>query len=232
MIDRISFVAALLCFGTSAITAKAPAPTRPLTEISHVDSVGSAYTTDGKIKIDLREVRTEIMGVKGPKALSVLVMFEPKSGAYSWRAFDADPTDPSWRSKQLHDEQAVFLKDSELTHFMALSGPPRLFVHRYRGHASNMNDAVVKALKSASESIDPLGDMEKGQGVHVISLLSLGRDFTIDSTSLSAAPFSVNPKVTDVQWDGKYWTVTLQARWKAVITLDADYALVSMRKVE
>jgi hypothetical protein len=223
-------ITVLLTLGTAAVTMTTKAQARQLEEKSHIDTFVNAYSPSGKVRVDLREVRTEIMGAKGPIALSVLVMRDPSSGAYSWRAHTADPTDPSWRSQQLNDDQAVFLKDGEFTDFMSLSIPLRLFIHQYHGHATDMNDAVTKALKAASESIDPLGDLEKVPGMHVISLLALGRDFT----SAFPSNLDIDPKVVNAQWDGdkQQWIVTLRARWAEEITLDADYNLVSMRKVE
>jgi hypothetical protein len=90
-----------------------------------------------------------------------------------------------------------------------------------------MNDAVTKALKAASESIDPLGDLEKVPGMHVISLLTVGRDFT----SVLPSNLDIDPKVANVQWDGSHWTVSLSARWTEEIILDSDFKVVSMRKV-
>jgi hypothetical protein len=92
-----------------------------------VDSSGNAFTPDGKIKVDLREVQTS-------------------SGAYSWRAHTAAPTNPSLRLQQFNDLQAAFLKNGEFTDFMALPTPLRLFVHQFSGRALNMNEAVQRAM--------------------------------------------------------------------------------------
>ena len=130
---------------------------------------------------------------------------------------------------ELNEEQAAYLQDGKLIHFMALPSPLRLFVNDVSGHASDMNDAAAKALKSASESVDPDGDLDQVPGVHVISLSRVGLDFT--TLPMSAAPSGVTPRVVDVQWQGKYWIVAIQARWKEAITLDAGFNLVSMAKM-
>ncbi len=202
----------------------------PLVATSRIDSVGSAYTPDGKVKIEIREVHTEAGEAKKPRHLSVLVLFEPESGAFSWRVTDTDATNTSWSTLQFKEDQAAFLKDGEIVDFRDLWY--RLFVRTYRGRASSIDDAEAKALKAAGESIDPLGPLDKSQDVHEISLRALGPDFM--SPPMSAVPSNLTAKVTDVQWDcdKQHWIVTLEARWKAEVTLDADYKLVSIKHVK
>jgi hypothetical protein len=224
----LKFVASVFVLaGLLPLPAATGQPLRPAVE-SRADSKGAALTPSGRVDIELREVQTEISRADGPVLLSVLVLFEPKSGSFSWRATPAGDT-PSWRSSQFNDGQAAFLRDGEIVDFSALGGPPRLFIHTYRGHASNMDDAESKALKAASESISPRGDLDSGQNVHVVSLLDLGFDFINPPMS---ATTNITPKVADLRWDGKRWLVTLRARWMAEITLDANYNVVSMRKVK
>jgi hypothetical protein len=227
---RIWMIKVLLALGTVGVTTEVIGQVHRFVESSHVDGSGSVFTSGGRVKVDLREVRTEMDGAKGPIALSVLVMRDPKSGAYSWQTHTADPANPSLRSQQFNDSQAAFLKHDEFTDFMVLPTPLRLFVHQHNGRAHNMNEAVDRSLKEAGAALQPRGDVETTQGLRAIPLLAVGRDFT--SNPMSVTVFDVMPKVTNVQWDGKYWTVTLQARRRAVVTLDGDYTVVSMRKVE
>ena len=229
MKHRLWTMMALLALGMVAFTMRGAGQVRSLSEHLHSNNSGHAFTPGGRINVDLREVQTEIEGAKGPMALSVLVIFDPKSGAYSWRAHSSNPADPSWRSKQFNEEQAAFLEDGEFTDFVALPTPLRLLVRPYRGHASDLNDAAEKSLKEASKSLDPLGDLQLSQGVHVIPLLAMGRDFT--SNPMSVTLFDVTPRVTNVQWDGKHWTVILTARWTEEIILDSDFKVISMQKV-
>ena len=222
-------LAALLLIFAGLLPAPAPLGQVPqLAAKSRADSTGTALSPNGKVSIDLREVQTETSRADGQVLLSVLVIFEPKSGSFSWRATPAGDA-PSWRISQFNDGQAAFLRDGEVVDFRALGGPPRLFIHAYRGHASNMEQAEAKALEAASGSISPRGDLDNGQNVHVVSLLGLGFDFINPPTSEST---NITPKVTDVRWDGTRWLVTLKARWTAQITLDARYNLLSMKRVE
>jgi hypothetical protein len=222
-------ITVLLALGTVAVTSEVTGQVDQFVEKSHVDSSGSAFTPDGKIKVALREVQIEVRGTKGPITLSVLVMRDPSSGAYSWRVHTAAPMNPSLRLEQFNDSQAAFLKNGEFTDFMALPTPLRLFVHQFSGRALNMNEAVDKSLKEASASLHPFGDVETAQGVHEVSLLAVGRDFT--SNPMSVTVFDMMPRVSDVQWDGKHWTVTLKARWTEEIILDSDFKVISMREV-
>jgi len=176
-----------------------------LTAISRVDSVGSAYTPNGKVKIRIREIRTAPEGPNGSRSLSVLVLFEPDSGAFSWRVTEAD-TDPSWRIKEFNNAQAAFVRDNEIVDFRALWY--RLFVRVNSARASCIDDAEGKALKAASESIEASGNLEKDQDVRVVSFAYLSSDFMNPPTSV--APSDLAPKVNNVQWDGKHWIVTLQ----------------------
>jgi len=225
---RIKFVPLLtaIVLSFSALVAFGNDP--QLTVRSRFNSAGSALTPQGKVRLELREVRTDAILSDGPAILSVLVLFEPKSGAFSWRLDLADVT-ASWRTLQFTDGQVAFLKDGEIIHFMAMDGPPRLFVLAFRGHASSMDDAEVQALRAAHEATKHRGWLDPGPNTRVISLLNLDRDFTIPPMSVAS---SIAPKVIDVQWDGSHWTVILKARWTEAITLDANYNLVSMRKVE
>lgn len=220
----------LLAVCISPVTIMAEGGIHQLAATSRFDSVGTAYTPDGKVKIDIREVHTEVAGAKGPRHLSVLVLFEPESGAFSWRVTDTDVTKTSWNTLQFNDEQAAFLKDGEIVNFRALWY--RLFIRAYRGRASSMDDAEAKSLKAASGAIDPLGSVNKGQDVQEVSLAVLGPDFM--TPPVSVVPSTLTTKITDVRWDGdkQQWIVTLQARWTEDVTLDADYNLVSMKKVK
>ncbi|MGD0888910.1 MAG: hypothetical protein ABR889_06660 [Acidobacteriaceae bacterium] len=234
MAYEIKWIALLSVVGAFLLPTAAVGAIPQLTAKSQVDSVGTAYTPNGNVKIELREVRTEAMGLTEPRPLSVLVIFEPESGAFSWRVTDADLATPSLRIAELKDEQAVFLKDGEIIDFRSVWSPPVIYVRAYRGHASNMDDAEAQALNAASaSSLDPReGNLEAGQGARVVSLVGIGSDFFYSpDNSFPEVPI---PKVTAVRWDGgaQHWIVTLQARWKAEITLDAYYSLVSMKKVE
>lgn len=226
---RIWTIAVLLALGTGAVIPGGTGQVRPLVKKSHLDGTGSVFTSHGKARVDLRAVLTEIEGTKGPIAVSVLVIRDPSSGAYSWRAHSADPMILSFVLQRFNDSQAAFLEHDEFIDFMALPTPLRLFVHRYRGRASSMNEAVDKSLEEAGESLHSLGDLETPQSVHVVSLLDVGRDFTSNPGSVMA--YNVMPRVTNVQWDGEHWIVTLKARWTEDIVLDSDYKVISMQKV-
>jgi hypothetical protein len=234
MVYGIKWIALLSIAGALLLPTAAAGAIPQLTARSRVDSVGTAFTSSGNVKIELREVRTEAMGLKKPRPLSVLVIFEPESGVFSWRVTDADLTNPSWRIAQFKDGQAAFFKDGEIIDFRSIWSPPVIYIHAYRSHASNMDDAETQALKAASaSSIEPTkGNLEEGQGARVVSLVGLNSDFIYPPGN--AFPAVLAPKVTNVRWDGdgQHWIVTLQARWTAEITLDVDYNVVSMEKVE
>lgn len=226
---RISMITVLLALGTGAITLDGIGQVRQRVEKSHVDGSGTVFTPHGKGRVDLRVVLTEIKGTKGPIAVSVLVIRDPSSGAYSWRAHPADPMTPSFVLQRFNDSQAAFLEHDEFIDFMVLPTPLRLFVHKYRGRAADMNEAVDRSLEDASKSLHTLGDVETPQSVHVVSLLEVGRDFTSNPGSVMV--YDMMPRVTDVQWDGEHWTITLKARWTEDIVLDSDYTVISMKKV-
>jgi len=226
MANKTRKIVLLIALGVMRLSAVAAE--HHLTAISRSDDIGSAHTQRGKVKLLLREIRTESVGAVGSRPLSLLVLFEPKSGSFSWRATDADSS-PSSRAQQFNDAQAAFVTEGQLVDVRALAGPPRLFIRTYRSHAAIMDDAEAKALTAASEAIDPQGNLEKSQGVRVISLASLGRDFTNSQMNVVSG---ADPKVTEARWDGEHWIVTLQAIWKATITLDPNFNLVSMQKAE
>ena len=203
-----------------------------LVATARFDDHWTAYSTGGKVKIDLREVQVEATGPYGkPVPYRIVVIFEPLSGTFSWRIFSEDSprTMMSRQTLAYKKERAVFLKENHLISFMAEMAPLNLNIQDVSGHASNMDDAEAKALTAAAKLSHPTGILDFAQQLHIVPLTGLSVDFV---HSPGNAIFGPQPTVTDVQWDGKYWTVTLEARWKEAITLDSDYTLISMRKVE
>lgn len=199
---------------------------------SRFDDAWSAYSPSGKIKIELREIRGEAMGAYGkPIPERILVIFEPTSGAFSWCLFveDSLATNASRQTKALESKRAVFLKGDSLVVFMGGGISPKLYVRDIRDHATNMDDAEAKALRAAAEFHTPPDKRDEAQLWHIVPLPSLGRDFITAPMSAAGGP---DPNVTDVRWDGQNWIVTLQGRWTEQITLDANYNVVSMQKVE
>lgn len=95
-----------------------------------------------------------------------------------------------------------------------------------------MDDAETKALREASQSIESGEDLlGNDRDFRVVSSPAIDNDFLYPP--MNTAPSILGPKVTGVRWDSdkQYWILTLQARWKAEITLDVDYNLVSMKRV-
>jgi hypothetical protein len=204
-----------------------------LTATSRFDSAGTAFAREGKVKIEIREVHAESKGTGGPRYLAVFVLFEPTSGAFSWQAYDTekDATASSLNISQFNDENAAFVKDGAIVDFWAIGFS--MYIRDYHGRASSMDDAETKALRAESQSIESreylLGN---GRDLLVVSLAAINDDFLF--APMRPVPSIEDPRVTDVLWDvdKQQWIVTLQGRWKAEITLDADYKLVSMKKVE
>jgi hypothetical protein len=197
------------------------------------NDVWTAGSTSGKLKIDLREIRVETAGPYGkPVPERILVLFEPESRAFSWFVVgdDALATDTSRQTRALEKERFVFFRDGAFVIFMSgLS--PKLYVRDFRGNASSVDDAEAQALTAAAEFRLPLGKQDEEKLWHTVLLKEvLGLDFISEPGSEA---LGVDPKVIDVQWDEdkRHWIVTLQARWIEEITLDADYKLVSMKKV-
>jgi hypothetical protein len=157
-------------------------------------------------------------------------LFDPKSGAFSWNAFgeDSPATNISRQAKALENERAVFLKGDSLVTFSG-GNAPALYVHEYRDHASNLDEAEAKALSAAAKLNNPPGNLDLAQPRRVVRLQSLGREFVAPPMSEQVGQ---TPKVTDVQWGDNQWVVTLQGQWTEAVTLGADYNVLSMRKIE
>ena len=221
----------LLTVASALLLPKVAAGSIPhLTASSRFDSEDVAHTSDGTMKIELREVQTESTGTEGPKRLSVFVLFDPTSTAFTWRLLLTDETGRS-RIPQFKNENVVFLKDGEIVDFWALMF--RIYIRDCHGHASSMDDAEAKALEAASRSIASKENLlGNGEDTRVVALTGIDSDFLYPP--MSEAPSVVTPKITDVRWDEdkQHWIVTLQARWKAEVTLDADYKLLSAKRVK
>jgi len=214
-----------------SLPAQAGGPDSRFVVTTRFDDAWSAYSTTGKTKIELREIRVEGTGAYGKTVPErILVIFEPRSGAFSWCLFGEDSvaTDASNQTKAFENKRAVFLKGDSLVVFMG-GISPKLYVRDFRGHATDINDAEAQALRGATEFPTPPGMREEAQLWHIVQLPSLGRDFISPPMSAAVGP---DPRVTDVRWDGQNWMVTLQGRWTEQITLDPNYNVVSMQKVE
>jgi len=207
------------------------APDRHIVPLLRIDDVSSAYSTTGKVKIELRDLRVEMTGPQSkPAPYTIFLLFEPQSGAFSWSiSLGNSATDVSEQTNWFKSYRAAFLKDDRLVTFTASMQVLR--IQDFQGHASSMNEAEQKALSSAAALNDPPGNAEFAQLFHDVTLAGLSLDFECEPGNEICGP---DPKVIDVQWDRveQHWIVTLQARWTEEITLDADYNVVSMKEVE
>jgi hypothetical protein len=201
---------------------------------SRFNNVWTADSTSGKVNIGLREIRVEVAGPYGrPVPERIVVLFEPESRVFSWFVVgeDSRAADTSRQTRALEKERVVFFRDGSLVIFMG-GISPKLYVRDFRDNAISMDDAEAKALIASTEFHNPPDMQDEEKLWHTVMLKkALGLDFVLPPGSEGG---ELLPKVTGVQWDGdkQHWIVTLQARWKAEITLDADYKLVSMKRVE
>jgi carboxypeptidase family protein len=208
-------------------------PSKNLTALSHFDDVGSAYSDAGPLQIQLREVRVDALQTGGPsRPLSVLVTFEPQSGAFSWQVSDAVASDPNVPSRLLafKGQGAAYLKDGHLVDFMVAQSPARLLITERQGTAADLEAAQARALDAAGDSLDSEGKPTTNSNTdHVLDLSEM-------TTSLDYAPEGPAtlppPKVVRVQRDANHWVVTLRGLRTEWITLGARYNLITIRKVE
>jgi hypothetical protein len=200
----------------------------PYRVICRCDRTGHVSTLNGEARIVVREVRTESVTPRGPTPLSVLVLFEPKSGAYSWQVNEADEADPSSRISEFNNEHTAFLKDGEII----LIKPVwyGLFVHAIPHRASSLDDAEAKSMNAIRESVSPTDEVLESQNASKISLSPLAPDFLDRSTGSMLT--SERPKVANVRWERGNWLVTLQGHWTALFTLDSNLNPVSISKVQ
>ncbi len=85
MFKRTTVVIVILALSTLASPLSASGPDRHVVALSRFNDVGSAYSTTGKVKIELREVRVRTTGSDGQsETLRIFLLFEPQSGAFSW----------------------------------------------------------------------------------------------------------------------------------------------------
>ncbi|MGB9407247.1 MAG: hypothetical protein WCA89_06885 [Terracidiphilus sp.] len=206
-------------------------PDRHVVPLSRLDDVGSACSITGKVKIELREIRVETTGPYGkPVPHRIFILFDPQSGAFSWIVtIEGSATDVSVQTTLFKSGRAAFLKDNSI--FTFSSKMLTLYIQDPQGHASSMDEAEQTALSSTAEFNDPPGNVDFARPPHKVQLTGLSLDFV---SRPGSAALEMDPKVTDVRWDGdkQHWIITLKARWTEEVTLDADYKLVSMKKVE
>jgi len=200
----------------------------PYRVICRCDRTGYVSTLKSQAKIVVREVRTESVAPRGPIPISVLVLFEPKSGAYSWEVNRADEADPSARISEFNGEHTAFLKDGEI--ILLRPAWYSLFVHAIPYRASSLDDAEAKSMKAIRESVSSVDELLEGQNTRKVSLSPLAPDFLNRSTGSMLD--SERPKVTNVRWEGGNWLITLQGQWTALVTLDSDLNPISMSKVQ
>lgn len=120
----------------------------------------------------------------------------------------------------------VFLRDGKFFNFQTFYGP-RLDIHSFGAHATDIHDAAEKALDAADDH--ELAHLYEGGANGRWVPLSNLTNFTEPPGNASFGP---PPTIKDVRWDAGHWIVTLKALWTEEITLDSDYKVVGMRKVE
>jgi hypothetical protein len=196
--------------------------------ICRCDRTGHVSTPNGETRVLVREVRTESVTPRGPVPLSVLLLFEPNSGAYSWQVNEADEADPSARISAFNNEHTAFLKDDEIILIRPMWYG--LFVHAIPHRASSLDDAEAKSMNAIRESVSPTDEVLESQNAPKISLSPLAPDFLDRSTGSMRT--SERPKVANVRWEGGNWLVTLQGHWTALVTLDSNLNPVSISKVQ
>jgi hypothetical protein len=207
------------------------APDSHMHVISRADDVGGAYSVSGKARIQMREVRVETTGPSGkPVPHRLFLLFDPQSGIFSWHvAIEGQPSNLSEQTQWFNRNRAAFVKEGRLYTFTAETGPLALYVQESASRASSIDDAEEQALRSLGALNDPPGNVDVVKPWHAVRLSALSPDFV---NTPGSAIFGPDPKVVDVEWDGKHWLVVLQARWKESVTLDAKFNLLSVRKVQ
>lgn len=205
-------------------------PGQRVVPTSQSDEIGIAYLTVGKLNIKSREVQCRQVDPAGKAtSLRLLLLFEPRSGAFSWIVTDdLSPADKEVQTNLFKSYRVAFLKDGNLIIFAAQMAPLMLRVQDDRGHASSMDDAEDQALAIVSKMSDPPRNVESARPVHMIPLDRLSPEFVhVPGSEI----FGPEPKVVQVQWDGQRWIVILKARWTEAITLDAGYHVVSLKPI-
>ncbi len=191
-------------------------------------------SSSGKVPIQVRELRVALEGPYGKLvAHRILILFAPGSGTFSWSVNpeDSSSTDSSRQSRALQNERAVFVKDHRI--FVFSAGAGTLYIQDRCDHASTMDEAETKALTAAAGDNSPAGSLDtirytEGQW-RTVTLDGLSHDFLSEPFS-AAVPAAA--KVIRVQWNGTHWKVDLKARWIEELTLDSDFKVISMRKIE
>jgi hypothetical protein len=230
MFKIVGIAIALCAVCIHALPLSAGGPGHRVAPISRSNEIGSAFCENGKVKIELREVQARMIDPHGKsEPLRIFLLFEPQSGAFNWTVTDdVSPTDPSLQMRWFKSEHAAFLRGGNLILFAAEAVPLRISIEDHPGHASSMDDAEVQALGSLAVFNDPPRDDLIARPFRSVALPGLTKDFVFMPGSAVSGP---DPKVIDVQWDGRHWIVSLQALWTEVITLDSNYNLMSIEKV-
>lgn len=152
-------------------------PDRHIVSVSRVDDEVSGYSTTDKVKIALREIRVEATGPYGkPVRDRIFILFEPQTGAFSWIVtVEGSATDDYEQTKLFKSDRAAFLKDNSI--FTFSSRMLTLYIQDPQGHASSMDEAEQKAIRSTEELNDPPGKIEFMQPSHIVQLKGLSLDF-------------------------------------------------------
>ncbi|MGD0097885.1 MAG: hypothetical protein ABSB60_15455 [Terracidiphilus sp.] len=228
---RTAVLVMMFALSTAVLELLNATPSRCAVLTSQSDGTGSAYSVGGKVSVELREVRyTQVFPGGKAMPLRVFLLFEPRSGAFSWIVTDdLSNSDGDIQTNLFKNYRAVFLRDGSLITFTPQMAPLMLRVQESRDHASSMDEAQNQALGFVSGLKDPPRDVELARPVHTIRLDRLIPDLVSDPASQSFGP---DPKVGEVRWNGQQWTVILKSRWTEAITLDTQYKVVSLKPLD
>lgn len=219
----------IICAAFLASASSAAATT--VVPFSQADRSGVATTLVGHLPIQIREICANRISSTGKKTpLRVLILFEPKSGAYAWIVTDGVAlSNKSLLTDWFVNFEAAFLKKGRLFTFAARMAPLALIVHRSRSHVPNLQDAERSVLQMVAAYKDPPRELMTQYPPVEISITKIGIGFDLAPDNAMYGP---QPKVLSVRWMDGNWVVTLKSRWIEVVTLSADYKLVRFERIQ
>lgn len=179
----------------------------------------SADTSAGNITLAAREMQVDIRFPSGKTGRGgMLVLFDPASGRFFWQL--------TWLPKEsanipmlnnFTSNSRIYLAADRMTVFTCRA--PVLLIYDSDDKAKDLQSAETMALQSATNELDAREARTAPRGPRAgrtIPLSVIGNDFLVPPHS---AAFHLPVKILNISRSGQKWQVTLQGRWKALLTL-------------
>lgn len=179
-----------------------------------------AFAKSGRVQMTEREIHVQFLDLVGRQRDSaVVVLFDPHSRLYTWQVYNAFPDNgkPQFLSPEV-PTRACYVGNDEIVDFYVEF--KSLQIRAFKATARDIDDASQQSLQQLRVMLQTDGESKSWAGLIKIGIPALDTDFLSPGTS---AAFSSVAKISEIEWDGKNWSMTIEGGRTLKIGLDSHF---------